>query len=145
MPERDRERVAGILAAINDAWRTGPPHQVAAAIRPYFSDDAVIVAPNLARVARGGDAVAASYQEFVETTRVLRAMLGTPEIDVLGDVAVATVTWHMLYVFDGTETVDTGHDVYVLRRREGGWLVCWREVLSSPVRLDGAEAEPAGS
>ena len=136
MPDEDAAEIVAILSAINDAWRYGPPHEVAARIRSYFSDDAVIVAPNLVRAARGGDAVAASYQAFVETTLVRRAMLGPAEVDVLGDVAVATLTWHMLYAYEGSETVDTGHDVYVFTRRDGRWLVCWREVLSAPVRLD---------
>jgi|SRR5271156_3661458 len=131
----DAEQIRAILEEINDAWRHGPPGDVAARIRPHFTADAVIVSPSLSRVARGGDAVAASYQDFATTTRVLRALLGTPEVDVLGEVAVATLTWHMLYVFDDIETVDTGHDVYVFARRDGRWLVCWREVLSSPVSL----------
>jgi len=138
MPPDDVSEVQAIIAAINDAWQNGPPDEVAARIREYFSDDAIIVAPNLTRAARGGDAVAASYQDFVQTTRVLRALLGLPEVDVLGDVAVATLTWHMLYVYEGTQTVDTGHDVYVFARRNGRWLVCWREVLSQPVKLDDA-------
>ncbi len=128
----DRGQIREILRAVNDAWRTAPPGEVAARVREYFADDAAIVGPDLARVARGGDAVAKSYDDFVSSARVLWAELDEPAIDVAGEVAAATLTWRMRYAYQGVESSEAGHDVYVLGRRDGRWLIVWRKLESHP-------------
>jgi ketosteroid isomerase-like protein len=79
-------------------------------------------------VARGRDAVARSYEDFVASATVIETALDEPEIDISGDVAVATMTWRMRYAYDGTQTTEAGVETYVLARRDGRWLVAWRRL-----------------
>jgi len=88
---------------------------------------------DLARLARGGDAISQTYEDFVTGAKILRAELKDPEIDVIADVAVATFEWRMRYEFQGAEFSEIGHDVYVFGRQGGRWLISWRKVESRPV------------
>jgi len=126
----DRSAILAVIQSINDAWQTGPPESVAARVRPYFAADAVVVGPDLTRVARGGDAVAASYADFVASTTIIESTLDDPQIDVSADVAAATMTWRMRYEYEGAQTTEAGVDTYVFARRDGHWIVVWRHLES---------------
>jgi ketosteroid isomerase-like protein len=130
----DRVAIREVIQSICDAWQNGPPDAVAARIRPCVAADAVIVGPDLTRVALGGDAVAQSYADFVASATVLEAALDEPQIDVSSDVAVATMTWRMRYEYEGAQTMEAGVDTYVFARRDGRWIVTWRRLESHVLR-----------
>ncbi len=117
---------------LNDAWLRPSAGGIAAAVRRFFADDVVVVGPDLSRVARGGDAVAASYDAFVRSVKLLDVEVRDPVVDELGDVAVATVVWSMTYEVGGTRSHERGHDVYVLRKSPAAWRICWRQIVSVP-------------
>ncbi len=123
--------VTKLVKALNLAWRSGEA-DVAARVAPFFTSDAVIVGPDLRRVARGRDAVAASYAEFLAAATVLEYEQDAPEVDLAGDVAVATLGWTMTYEHQGGRSTERGHDVYVLARRPQ-WQIVWRYVAASDV------------
>jgi ketosteroid isomerase-like protein len=122
---------AGVLAEINRTWQSAAPDEIAELLEPYFTEDVVVVAPSLARVARGRAAVAASYGDFVRNAKVLELTIEEPQIDFAGDVAVATMAWRMRYEFGGRQSRERGHDTYVFRRDAGDWRICWRSLLSA--------------
>jgi ketosteroid isomerase-like protein len=127
----DVAAVTKLVKALNLAWRSGGP-DVAARVAPFFTQDAVIAGPDLRRAARGRDAVAASYAEFLASATVLEYEQDAPEVDLSGDVAVATLGWTMTYENQGGRSTERGHDVYVLARRPE-WQIVWRYVAASAV------------
>jgi len=129
----DRSAIRAVIQSINDAWQTGPPESVVARIRPHLAADAVVIGPDLTRVALGGDAVAQSYADFVASATVIESVLDAPEIDISADVAAATMAWRMRYEYEGVETTELGVDTYVFARRAGRWLVTWRRLESHAV------------
>ena len=122
-----------IIAALNDIALHGPPAKIASDVRPYFTDDAIIVGPDLKRAARGGDAVAASYAEFREAADILDVWIGDPEVDESSSVATATLPWEMHYLCEGVEATECGDDIYVLRREGDDWKICWRAIHARPI------------
>jgi ketosteroid isomerase-like protein len=122
---------AGVLTEINRIWQTAAPDNVADLIAPYFTEDAVVVAPNLARVARGRGPVAASYGDFARSAKILEVRIEEPHVDFFSDVAVATMPWSMSYEFDGRRSSERGYDTYVFRRETGRWQICWRSMVSA--------------
>jgi uncharacterized protein (TIGR02246 family) len=120
---------AGVLEAINQAWQHAPPEGIATLLAQHFTDDAVFVAPNLARVARGRDAVAASYADFARNANVLEVHIDPAQVDFDGDVAIATMPWSIRYEFDQRRTSERGYDTYVFRRQGDRWRVCWRSMV----------------
>jgi ketosteroid isomerase-like protein len=121
---------AGVLAAINDAWLNAAPNDIEARIAEYFTDDAIVVAPNLARVAKGGAAVAASYADFMRNAKILELQLDEPVVDAGGTVAVATMSWKMRYEIEGRESGESGYDTYVFRYEDDRWRIFWRSMIS---------------
>ena len=121
----------GVLAEINRIWRESAPETIAELVAPHFSEDAIVVAPSLARVARGRAEVAASYGDFVRSARLLEISIDEPEIDTHGDVAVATMPWRMRYEFGERTSTECGFDTYVFRRAGDRWEICWRSTVSA--------------
>jgi ketosteroid isomerase-like protein len=130
----DRAAIRAVLNAVNDAWQTYPAGDIAACIREHFAADAVIVGPDLARVGRGRDAIAQSYADFAGSATIRSVELEDPEIDVIADVAAATLKWRLRYEYAGAEFSEAGRDVYVFGRLRGRWLIAWRKLESR--RLD---------
>jgi ketosteroid isomerase-like protein len=126
----------GVLAEINRIWREAAADEIAELVAPHFTEDAIVVAPSLARVARGRAAVAASYGDFVRSATVLEVTIDEPQIDSSGNVAIATMPWRMRYEFGGRRSTERGFDTYVFRREGDAWQICWRLMIS-------AQEEPA--
>lgn len=122
---------AGILSEINRIWQDAAPEAIADLVAPYFTEDAVIVAPNLVRVAKGCASVSSSYGDFVRSTKILELRIEEPQVDFCGNVAVATMRWKMRYEFDGRPSAESGHDTYVFTFGDKRWRICWRAVASA--------------
>lgn len=127
-----RTRIRLTLEALNDVWQSTPPAEVAEKVAPFFSGDAVVVGPGLARLARGRDEIARSYADFTANATLLEVALEPPEVDVSERVAVATLKWKMRYRYHDAETSLTGYDVYVLVPEGERWLIVWRKLESYP-------------
>jgi uncharacterized protein (TIGR02246 family) len=128
----DRTAIRKALEGLNAAWQTASHDEVAAKVASYFSEGAVVVGPGLARLARGREEISRSYQEFLTNAVVLSVDLEAPDIDLCGDVAVATLKWRMRYRFNEAESSETGYDIYVFAREAGGWTIVWRKLESYP-------------
>jgi ketosteroid isomerase-like protein len=124
---------AEILATVNEAWLHGAPGQVAPIVRQYFADDAVMIGPDLTRVGRGAEAIAASYDDFIASATILDVSLGEPQIDAFERVAIATLPWSMTYAYQGTQSSERGFDVYVFQRERDTWKICWRQMVTQPI------------
>ncbi len=123
---------AQIVEKLNFIWLHNDAGTIAPAVRGFFTDDVVVVGPNLQRVAGGADAVARSYDDFASSARILEAELGDPVVDKFGTVAVVTVPWSMTYEYQETRATERGHEVYVLLSDAAGWKICWRQIVSYP-------------
>jgi hypothetical protein len=62
---------------------------------------------------------------------VLEVHIDEPEVELCGDVAVATMPWSMRYEFGGRASTERGFDTYVFRRTDGRWQICWRSMMSA--------------
>ncbi len=122
---------AGILSEINRIWQDAAPEEIADLVAPYFTEDAVIVAPNLVRVAKGCASVSASYGDFACSTKIVELHIEEPQVDFCGNVAVATMCWQMGYEIDGRLSTESGHDTYVFTFADERWRICWRAVTAA--------------
>lgn len=75
--------------------------------------------------------MAASYGDFVRSTKILELRIEEPQVDFCGDIAVATVRWKMHYEYGGRQSAEGGHDTYVFRLEDGCWRICWRSVATA--------------
>jgi uncharacterized protein (TIGR02246 family) len=111
---------------INQAWRDSD----ALGIANLFHEDAVIVHPGFEGRSEGRDACTMSYAAFAEQATVQRLDVFDHHVDVVGDAAVVTYAFEIDYVLEGELVNDSGHDIFVLRRADGGpWQAIWRTLV----------------
>ena len=131
--EADRAAIRDLLRDLNAAWYPDVAQDAAERIAARFAEDAVIAAGDLRELARGAEACAQSYLDFARTARVREFAAGDANVDLYGDSAVARYEWSIAYAVNGIESTESGSDMFVLARRDSGWKILWRAMLSSPM------------
>ena len=117
--------VHNVLAAINSAWREGRPQAMRHSLHPEIT----MTLPGFHGTVRGRDTLIASFEEFCANARVLEYEESEETIEVVGDSAIATYRFRMLYERASYREVSTGRDLWVFQRQDGQWLAVWRTML----------------
>ena len=128
MPDAASQPIRAVLAALTKAWRSGRTQD----IRPLLHPSVVFIRPGFSERAEGAAACIATYDEFLAAALVLRYEESEAAVDVFGETAVASFRWEMAWEMGGQRSEDTGHDMYVLARTEGRWLIAWRTLVPAP-------------
>ena len=123
-----KQDVSRFLARLNRTWVIGDPKDLA----PFFHEAAVIVAPGWQERAVGREACVERYVDFRDQATIDSFEEGQVEVDLVGDIAVASYTVDIAFTMDGRSHQEQGRDVFVLRRDGERWLVLWRTLLPSP-------------
>lgn len=123
----DVSEVHSVLAAINSAWREGHP----SSMQPYLHPDIAIVPPGLKQSIRGRDVLLHSFEEFCANAKVLEYAEDSEQISVIGNVAVATFHFDMLYSRAAYRERSQGHDLWVFEREEDRWIAVWRALVEA--------------
>ena len=79
----------------------------------------------------GRAAFLAGFQDFVEQAVLQEYREDEPLLDVVGEVAVVSYRYEMLYTRSGERWRATGRDMWVFARRDEGWIAVWRTMLDS--------------
>jgi ketosteroid isomerase-like protein len=128
MKDAVSQPIREVLAALTKAWRSGRTQDIRRLLHPSV----VFVLPGFSARAEGPVACIATYDEFLAAALVLRYDEEEAAVDVFGETAVATFRWEMAWEMGGQRSEEGGHDVYVLLRQEGRWLIAWRTLLPAP-------------
>lgn len=113
------------MRAINDAWLAGRVDDIGPAVHP----EVVMVFPGFSGEMRGRDNFLAGFGEFVANAKVHGYHEHNHHVDVVGDTAVTTFTYDMLYERAGERYNATGRDIWVFQKQGGRWLAVWRTML----------------
>ena len=124
----DREAIQNAVRAINAHWQANEYNCIGA----LLAEEAVIAPPGLDRRVRGREAYVPSYRDYDQAARTLEFRAGDPQIDVVGDVAVAVKPFHVVYELQGETHREKGHDNLVFARLRGEWKVTWRTMQIEP-------------
>ncbi len=124
----DEEAIRNAVREINDHWRAGEYDRIG----PRLAGDVIIAPPGFDRRVRGRDAYVQSYRDYDQAVRTLDFAAGEPQVDVVGDVAVAVTPFEVGYEVHGTRHRESGHDILVFSRRHGEWMVVWRTMQTTP-------------
>ena len=117
------ESPLALVRAINEAWTEG---HAATVLPELFTKEAVIVGPDLARLAEGREACVESYVRFTAETELIEFDEFDHRVDQFGPVAVVDYAYRAVYRRDGEELTDFGRDVVLTIETEGGWRAAWR-------------------
>jgi hypothetical protein len=126
MPNQpDVESVTAVLHRINQSWLAGRPEDLAPLIHPNI----VMAFPGFGGRAEGRNTFVAGFADFCQHAKVHEYQEAGHQVDVVGDTAVATFTYAMVYERSGERYRVTGRDLWVFARQGGDWLAVWRTML----------------
>ena len=117
--------VHAVLASINASWREGHPSSMLGHLHPEIT----MAFPGFKGSIRGRDALVASFVEFCENARVIEYEESDENIDVIGDCAVATFRFRMLYERATYREASFGRDLWVFRKQGDRWIAVWRTMM----------------
>jgi uncharacterized protein (TIGR02246 family) len=123
--EAARETVETAMRQINGAWQEGRLHDLLGLVHP----DVVMILPGFAGRVAGRDAFVAGFRDFSENATVRKFHDVDHQVDVIGDTAVVSFGYEMVYERDGGRYRATGRDMWVFERRDRSWLAVWRTML----------------
>ena len=121
----ERERVAGTMRRITDAWLAGRVDDLA----PRVHDEIVMVIPGFAGRVQGRDTVVAGFRDFCENAMIHDFREREHQIDVVGDTAVVNFDYEMLYERSAARYRATGRDLWIFAKQGAEWLAVWRTML----------------
>jgi len=121
----ERERVAGTMRWITDAWLAGRVDDLG----PMVHDEIVMVIPGFAGRVQGRETFVAGFRDFCENAKIRDFREREQQIDVVGDTAVVNFDYEMLYERSAAQYRVTGRDLWVFAKQGAEWLAVWRTML----------------
>ena len=125
MNEAASERVEKLLDEINRLWLAGRVDELA----PLLHPDITMVLPGFAGRVRGREQFLAGFRDFCGSCRVHEFHEHDRLSDIVGDTAVLSFRFEMVYERGGESYRATGRDLWVFRNQTEGWLAVWRTML----------------
>ena len=122
--ERREAALQGLLR-INRIWLDGQVEALAALV----DANVVMVLPGFAGRVQGREEFLAGFRDFCANAQVHEFHDRGYETDVIGDTAVITFQYEMIYERAGERYRATGRDLWVFREVDGYWIAVWRAML----------------
>ena len=114
-----------VMAAINRAWRENHPKEM----QPFLHPDITMALPGFSATVAGRDVLLSSFAEFCSNARVLQYDETDEQAHVIGDTAIVSFRFTMLYERASYRERSTGRDIWVFQRQNGRWLAVWRTMI----------------
>jgi hypothetical protein len=121
----DQEDVRRTIETLNAAWRENRPRDMT----PLLHPDIVMAFPAFSGALAGRDALLASFDEFCLNARVLEDRESNLQVQVVGDTAVTTFNFAMVYERAAYREHSTGRDFWIFARQQGQWTAVWRTMM----------------
>ena len=128
--ESGQDGAAGAMRQINQAWLNGRIDDLSAMVHP----DIVMVLPGFAGTVQGRETLLAGFRDFCENASIHEFYEHDQQVSVVGEVAVVTFRYEMVYERAGEKSRSTGRDLWVLQAHAGNWIAVWRAMLDMEER-----------
>jgi hypothetical protein len=123
--ESERQRVADVMRAINEAWLDGRVDDMA----PALHSEIVMMLPGFSGQVRGREPFLAGFRDFIQNATIHEFHEHDHQIDVVGDTAVMTFTYEMLYTRSAERYRASGRDLWIFQQQGAAWVAVWRTML----------------
>lgn len=120
-----RGELRALMGRINRSWLEGSPHDLAALAHPAF----VMRHPGFGELSVGSARLVEGFVEFREAASVQSFDEADHQVDVVGDTAVVSYRFEMLYALQAERRRSTGRDLWIFQRQGAEWLAVWRTML----------------
>jgi len=120
-----QEDVAEAMRRINRAWLEGKVDDIA----PLAHQEIVMALPGFAGKVQGREKLLAGFRDFCENAKVQEFREQDLEADVVGETALVTFRYEMVYERSSQRYRATGRDLWVFQREGAAWIAVWRAML----------------
>jgi hypothetical protein len=120
-----RDDAAAVMRRINQAWLAGRVDDLA----PMLHPEIVMVFPGFSGRVQGRDALLAGFRDFCQNATMREFHEQDHQVDVVGDAAVVSFRYEMVYERSGERYRATGRDLWVFQNEAGAWIAVWRTML----------------
>ena len=114
-----------VISAISQAWRSNAPLEMS----PYLHSDIVMKLPGFSGEVIGRDALLASFIEFCTNARVLEYRESDERINIIGECAIVSFQFEMLYERTKYRERSKGRDLWIFQCIYGNWVAVWRTMI----------------
>ena len=118
---------AAAMRQINEAWMKGRLDELASMLHREI----VMAPPGFGGRAQGRDAILGGFRDYCENAKTVEFNEHDLQADVIGDVAIVTFRYDIVYERAGTRSRASGRDLWVLQKHSGTWLGVWRTLFDS--------------
>lgn len=117
--------VHAAMQRINRTWLEGRADD----LLPLLHPDIVLVYPGFAGRSQGREGIVAGFADFCGNATVLEYTETDHQADVIGETAVVSFAYEMVYELAAVKSRTTGRDLWVFSLQDGEWLAIWRTML----------------
>lgn len=118
-------QVSETMNRINNAWLRGD----VGALRPLVHPDVVMMLPGFSGSIQGRQALLGGFEDFCVNAKVLAFDETDRTVDEIGETAVVSLRFDMLYERGAQRSRSTGRDLWVFQRDGEDWIAVWRTML----------------
>ena len=119
---REEELIWQAVLESNRAWLSGDAQPAG----ELFSDDAVMISPDLVKVGASRERMVESFAQYAAHATTHSFAETKRSIHVRGALAIVTYTYEVDYTFAGTRSRESGQEMLVLVKESGAWRAAWR-------------------
>jgi hypothetical protein len=123
--ESQREEAARAMREINQAWLAGRVDEMA----PMLHPEIVMAVPGFSARVQGREQLLAGFRDFCQNATVHELREHDQQVDIVGDAAVVTYRFEMVYERSGQRYRATGRDLWVFQNQDRAWIAVWRTML----------------
>ncbi len=98
-------------------------------MREHLHPEIAVVPPGFGESLHGRELLVASFEEFAKNAKVLEYEESDEHIDAVGNSAVASFRFRMLYERSAYREDCSGRDLWVFERQGDHWVAVWRAML----------------
>jgi ketosteroid isomerase-like protein len=119
------EAVNTVVQMINRVWLNGHVE----ALAPMVDPNIVVVFPDFSGRSHGREQFLAGFRDFCENAKVHEFHDHDYQSDLVGDTAVVTFRYDMIYERSGERYRASGRDLWVFQSQNNEWIAVWRTML----------------
>jgi len=128
----DRKELSAAMDRIIQAGMSGQIE----GLSEILDDQVIMVFPGFGRRVQGKTAMIGGFQDFAASAEIHEHRETDEQIDVIGETAVISYRFELIYTRDDVIYRSDGRDLWVFHKTEGDWKAAWRtmpEMEEQPV------------
>lgn len=121
---KDEINIHNTLKAINNTWLYGQPEEM----KTYLHPEIAMKLQDSDGEIFGYEKLIASFIKFCKSARILEYSGYDEHIDIIGNCAIISFKFEMIYERLDSRYKSAGHDLWIFEKQANNWVAIWRSL-----------------